>query len=300
MNQSMSRRVWWSLWAIVPVALLAYHAGPGVRHLRTERALALAATAGRMEHDAVMLQAHKHEACRDAIEARRARRLDPTPERESVALQAGEKETAAVQASNEAWSKARDQYTTALEALAPGATPLHLELRLRIARATIRAGQVAQGATDLEQLVEEVEELRERPSDEASAAPQFLRRARSEIAQAYYYGALRSRWDGQDREHWARLASVARQHFRALADDARAQSRTSEESTHRLNAEKCLDLERSDISDLLAQGLPKDCPGGACEDPGEWWRRKTRRPSGADGPRGDDREGSGYDNPGGW
>jgi hypothetical protein len=69
-TQTMLARFGWTLWALVPVGVLAYHFGPGQSAYRASLAAELVAKADRAQQDAMAMQDLAYEAHLAAVRAR--------------------------------------------------------------------------------------------------------------------------------------------------------------------------------------------------------------------------------------
>ncbi|MCH7871035.1 MAG: hypothetical protein IID33_04985, partial [Planctomycetes bacterium] len=88
-------RIAWALWAVLPVAALAYHFGPGQTIYQHERAVELQQHALELERDAVVLHRTAYARHLEAVDARKAAAESPTPEAEALANAATERESRA-------------------------------------------------------------------------------------------------------------------------------------------------------------------------------------------------------------
>src|SRR5262245_1359712 len=106
----LGSRLCWAAWTLVPVAVLAYHFGPGQLHYVHDRAAGAERNAVTAESDAVSAQEAAYAKHLVAIDARRAALLANTPEAESTAIAATKDEDAAYAVAAGAWKKAADCY----------------------------------------------------------------------------------------------------------------------------------------------------------------------------------------------
>lgn len=304
MTRLLLSRLGWTLWALVPVALLAYHFGPGQAADREDRALRAVEEARRLEVDAQRLQEVAYERHLAAIAARAAAFGRSEPDLRAAAVVAGEVEDAAAKDAAAAWAKVASSLAAAeslldgsaggtsggssggssAEAAGSATTPLVdasslREVRLARGRALVRAGEVAAGANLLEDLLIDLDD------HDAGGSPLALA-AREELATAYYYGARLLRLAGAPAEEWRRVAVLARQNFRYLAEDLDARG-GGEERVRDLerNTELVLNLEQSSLEELQARARPRESPTGACRGlgreprPGNRGRRSGDQPN---------------------
>ncbi len=262
----MLSRMAWGCWALVPVALITYHFGPGqtayaqdrAAHIRTE-ALCAQANA-QLAQDAAY---NKHLA---AIDARRVAFLNPTPANTASAADATRVEESMYAAAAKDWKLAAERYEEVLTAIGDASPADATSARWAKAHASVRAGDIWAGIEDLELLVDELE-----------AAPvvdrPLARAAREELATAYYYGARLLRLSGMPAQEWRVESGKARQHFRYLTEQAKqdsANDSAASAANFQRNLELVLNLEQATLVDLQGKPLPKDSPrAGSCKNPGK-------------------------------
>jgi hypothetical protein len=251
-------RLAWTLWALVPVGLLAFHFGPGQAAFREDRAAKLVATADGFQQEALALQSAAYEKHLAAITARIAAFGKDDESLRNAAQQATAAEEAAYALASAAWRKAADALSEAQSFVDELGGPVREEIRLAKARALVRTGDVAAGANELEDLLYDAGEREELDTPLALEA-------REELATAYYYGARLMRLAGKPTEEWREVAGRARQNFRYLAEGAKARGAGSDEvANHEKNGELVLNLEQSSLDELYAKPRPKDSPTGKC------------------------------------
>lgn len=291
----MVAKLGWMVWALVPVAGLAYHFGPGQRPYNEDRAGDLLAEARTLEFAAESAQSDAYEKHLASLAARKASLASALPEDEDRAKDAAVAEDAAYRVAGQAWTSVADKLHQAQELLGAIDSEKTMNVRIARARALIRAGQIVEGVGDLEALLETLDETGDGESTLACSA-------REELATGYYYGARLMRLAGKPTQEWREVSGWARQSFRYLAEtgqqstDLAAQDRARE---LQLNLELVLNLEQSDQEELLAKPLPKNSPRGNCNGLGNCKKQgKSKRP-----PRSkNDARGAGGvgDIPGGW
>jgi len=252
----------WTLWALVPVGLIAFHFGPGQAAYREDRAAKLVARAGELQSGAVALQAKAYEAHLAAIDARIAAFGKDDDALRKAAADAGAREEAAYALASAAWKETADALAEAQGFVDEVGGRVREEIRIAKARALVRTGDIAGGANELEDYL--LEALERGASDEPLAIE-----AREELATAYYYSARLMRLAGKPAEEWREVAGRARQNYRYLAEDAKRRGATPEQvANHEKNGELVLNLEQSSLDELFAKARPKDSPGGKCNNPG--------------------------------
>ena len=268
---SLLVRLGWTLWALVPVAVIAFHFGPGQELAAREAAARRFNAAAALERVAIDAQANAYQAHLEAIEARRLELLEspiplepaePLEGEEPVEVQPSERLARALSREREAydraaedWSLAADAYEQVEEQLGDS-DPVDLaRIRWSKARARVRSGAIWDGAVDLEEIVMTM-------SDDPRQVD-LARAAREELAVAHYFGARLLRLAGEPARTWRAEALKARQHFRFLAETA-AESGASPDLVRGLedNVERTIELEQMDKSDLEGRPLPRESPRG--------------------------------------
>lgn len=297
-SRTMFARFGWTLWALVPVGIAAYHYGPGQSAYRASLAAEIVAKADRAQGEAMRLQDMAYEAHLAAVAARaEAFGKDDAALVTKVKL-ANDAEDAAYAKAAEAWKTTATLLGEAQELVAddPGFAPK--QIRLARARAVVRTGDIAAGTGDLEALLESMADDTSEgsPDADSSRTSELALEAREELATAYYYGARLMRMAGKPASEWREVSSMARQNFRYLAEEARAAGADAETiANHEKNGELVLDLEQSSVEGLFLKPKPKDCPNGQCnglgKKPGQGKRpgkgTKPSKGAGMDGDIGD-------------
>lgn len=266
----INHKVGWAVWSLVPVAVLAYHYGPGQRAFTEDRAGDVLIEAQRLEAAAQQAQDLAFEHHVAALKARMAAAADPSPERTREAQQAAEVEGLAYRAAAEAWKATADKLQSAQDLLAACGSAMTDHVRIAKDRALIRAGEIGAGVNDLSALLDTLDEagLAESPT---------AREAREELATGYYYGARLMRLAGRPTPEWREVAEIARQNFRYLAETAGAADPQKPADLQR-NLELVLNLEQSAQTDLAASPLPKNSPRGGGDKLGPPKKGKSKRP----------------------
>ena len=273
----LPRRIAWTLWALVPVGLLAYHFGPGQAGWREDQAARIVERAASLQEHALALQDVAYEAHLEAIAARVAAFGTNDAVARAAALQAGSREEAAYATASIAWRDTANALAEAETMVEDSGGRIGDEIRLARARALVRSGEVAQGAALLEDLLVDLTnagntapDARPRLATVAHARgadrDTLARATREELATAYYYGARLLRLAGKPADEWREAAARAKQNYRYLAEDAKTRGASrSEVTNHEMNGELVLNLEQSSLEELHAQPRPKDSPTGSCE-----------------------------------
>lgn len=285
-------RIAWTCWALIPVAGLAYHFGPGQKPYLQDVAGGVIVKAKAFERDAQAAQEAAYAAHLRAIEERRAAFLSQSPEDAAKAKAASADEAKAYAAAADAWRVVADELNKAQGLLVKHPSEATDQVRCAKGRALIRSGQINSGLAELEALVDEHEESGKDATD-------LARDAREELATGYYYNARILRLSGAKAEEWREYSGKARQNFRYLAESARNTGADRAVVDQLQNdVEVVLNLEQGKLDDLQAKPLPKNSPQGncQCDKPG---KKPGKKPNGK---KNDARNGAG-DMPemgGGW
>jgi hypothetical protein len=285
-------RIAWTAWALLPVAALAYHFGPGQRAYTEDRAGDLLAQARSLDAAAETAQETAYQAHLVALKARKTGLELKAPQAAAAAKAAADAEDAAYVQAASAWNAAADKLREAHEMLAAAGSDRASSVRIARDRALIRAGSISEGVGDLELMLDTL-------ADANQGASPLADQAREEAATGYYYGARLLRAVGKPAGEWREVSGQARQNFRYLAETADTKSSGPKAAERQKNLELVLNLEQSADEDLSARPLPKYSPrrGGEGLRPGDK-PGKTKRPP----RRKDDARGAGGvgDIPGGW
>ena len=253
----------WTLWALVPVGLAAFHFGPGQSAYRKDQAARLVARADEVQRKALDLHATAYEAHLVAIKARLAAFASDDAALRQAALDANAAEEKAYANASAAWGETAQALAEAQALVDELDGPVRDEIRLAKARALVRTGDVASGANELEDLLLDASER------ETLDSP-LAREAREELATAYYYGARLMRLAGKPADEWREVAARAKQNFRYLAESAKSRGEAQQVvENHEKNGELVLDLEQSSLDELFAKPRPKDSPTGKCNGLGQ-------------------------------
>ena len=282
---TLSRRLAWMVWALVPVVLLAYHFGPGQVLMARDVALTRYQEAIILEQTAIDLQREAYARHLDTIEARRQAFLSNEENGVELALAAAtEQEREAYEAAADQWQIVADTYEHVIERLPDEDPDTMTRMRWAKGRAMVRSGAVWDGAAELDDLLFDLSESSRDPQSNS-----LMRATREELAAAYYFGARLLRLEGKPADQWRPEARRARQHFRYLAEAASREG--ADPSVIRGledNVERTINLEQMDHSQLEGQPLPRQSPRtarGGGPRPGRR-ARVTQRPPGEGDARG--------------
>lgn len=276
---SFLSRAGWTLWALVPVAVIAFHFGPGQELSAREVAASRFRAASDLEQLALASQSAAYELHLEAIEARRVafmdrvELMDDSEEATSDELaQALENERQAYEHAAERWAEAANAYQQVEDQLGDTDQETIARIQWSKARAQVRSGAIWDGAAELEELVD--------IGSEDPTLASLGRAAREELAVAHYFGARLLRAAGEPAKTWRAEAIKARQHFRYLAESA-SQDGASKEVVRALedNVERTIELEQMDKSELEGRPLPRESPRGMRgRRPGQGRPGITQRP----------------------
>ncbi|MDP1662869.1 MAG: hypothetical protein Q8L55_13220 [Phycisphaerales bacterium] len=270
-------RIAWTVWALIPVAGLAYHFGPGQRAYTEDRAGDLLAQARRLDAAAETAQETAYTAHLAALTARKTAIDLKTAESAAAAKSAAEAEDTAYTQAAAAWNAAADKLRAAHEMLEATGSDKAPAVRIARNRALIRAGSIAEGVGDLEAMLDTL-------SERGDASTPLADHAREEAATGYYYGARLLRAAGKPASEWREVSGQARQNFRYLAETG-TNAADPKVAERQKNLELVLNLEQSDADDLQAKPLPKYSPRRGAEGlrPGNRPGKTKRPPNRRDG-----------------
>ncbi len=266
------RRIGWTIWALLPVAGLSYHFGPGQRAYTEDRAADVIDQARKLDAAAQLAQDAAYQTHLASLKARRAALASKSPEDAAVARDAATKEDEAYRIAAEAWKSTADKLQQAQELLASCNSEKTPSIRVAKDRALVRSGRIGEGVGDLEALLESL-------ADAGQQETPLAARAREEVATGYYYGSRLMRAAGRPTSEWRAVSGAARQNFRYLAETGAGGSATSNPADLQKNLELVLNMEQSAQEDLLAKPLPKNSPRAGQEGLGNMPRTgKSKRP----------------------
>jgi hypothetical protein len=271
-------RLGWAVWAVVPVAGLAYHFGPGQRLYAQERAVKLHSDVVLLEQQAEAAQQAAYAMHLAALDARREATAHPTPATEAKSRLAAEAEQEAFNRSSKAWVQVADAWGRIQEMAAGVSDETLWRVRWSRSRALVRAGDIWTGIAELESVLTQLEQAGKLDGQAGLAT-------REELASAYYYGARLMRLSGDAPEQWLIESGKARQHFRYLAEKTRGDARTAAlAANYQRDVELVLDLEQNSLLDIQGKPLPKDSPlGRKGNRPGQGEGKSKRPPQEKDG-----------------
>ena len=152
-RRTLVRRLMWTVWALVPVGLLAFHFGPGQQAYREDKAAALVARADALQQEALVLQQLAYDAHLAAIEARVAAFGNDDASLRTAATEANAREEAAYARAAAEWRRTADALAEAQSFVDEMGGPVREQIRLAKARALVRTGDVAAGANELEDIL---------------------------------------------------------------------------------------------------------------------------------------------------
>lgn len=252
-------RIAWTAWALLPVIGLTYHFGPGQRAYQEDQAARIVAKARTLEDAARAAQEEAYALHLAGMKARRAAFASQSPDDAATARDAGDKELAAYTKAADAWKSVAETLSQAQDALAKDSTDTLRRVRLAKARAQVRSGQVNTGVSELEDLMDSLEEdAANKTAPNADA--DFAHHVREELATGYYYNARLMRLAGAKSDDWREVSGKARRNFRYLAENAKTEGRHEDAANHQKNVELVLNLEQSSLQELQAKPLPKNSP----------------------------------------
>lgn len=261
----MMSRTLWTLWALVPVAMLAWHFGPGQSAAAREVAATRLAVAIDADRAAVTAQQEAYAAHLETIAARRATFTDPGGGADAALTAAVAAEEAAYERAADLWERAAERYEDAIEAGGDLVDDDRHALILARSRALVRSGDIWGGASELRILIDELDpDGRALAGGDGDPVVRTVRAAREELATAHYFGARLLRLAGEPAEDWRAEAALARQQFRYLAEGASERGAAPDAiRAFEDNVERVIDLEEQDRSDLEGVPLPRESPRAA-------------------------------------
>ena len=252
---SAFKGIGWTMWALIPVIVLAYHYGPGQHFDRRDAAVRRHLEAIDLEARASEMQAEAYQSHLDVIASRMATFIPGNDD-------SGQELESAIVREQEAYARAADQWELVadaykdVEGLLEEDDDAQPRIRWAKARAQVRSGDIWGGAGELDDLLRELD-----PGD--PDGEQLRRATREELASAHYFGARLLRLAGEPAIEWRAESAKARQHFRLLAESASERGENTEVVRgFEDNVERVLDLEQLDLSDIQGMPLPRDSPRG--------------------------------------
>lgn len=265
-------RLAWACWALAPVGVVAYHFGPGQPAYVQDRAARLQVAALSAESKAIAAQDVAYTQHLNGIDARRKAFLSQSPEDEALATKATAAEDQAYALAGEAWKEASANYGHVEEVLGNASKEEARKVRWAKARSTVRSGDVWGGITELEELIDELDQ-------DGQGSSALATSAREELATAYYYGARLLRLSGMPAQEWHIESGKARQQFRFLAEQTKDGDPASAEN-YQKNLELVLNLEQSSLVEVQGKALPKNSPGNCnmCNRAGNGKPKKNKLP----------------------
>ncbi|MFO0807166.1 MAG: hypothetical protein U0746_00925 [Gemmataceae bacterium] len=155
-------------------------------------------------------------------------------------------------AGSEDWEAAVELYSEALNALPADRVADARKIRVERAKAMMLAKQLPEAHADMKALVGDMQ-------DDATADSKVLADARSTLANSQYYMTWLMRLEGLSREEWEPEIEAARQTYRLLAEEAKANGDTVAANAYGEDLESAIRLERMDLSELQGLKLPCQC-----------------------------------------
>jgi len=183
-----------TLWLLLPLGLVAYHYGPGQKHLA----------------------------------------LDQTEDVLSDARQA---------VTDEKWEEAISLYEKALSKLPEGKLQTSQRIRLEIAKAQMLSGKLPQARQELPELITELNENPDTPSD-------LKEDALSTLANSRYYMTYLMKLEGLPSSEWEPEIEAARQEYKLLAQTGNNSVR------HQRDLEASIRLARAEPTELYGLPIP--------------------------------------------
>ncbi|MAD78216.1 MAG: hypothetical protein CMJ51_02465 [Planctomycetaceae bacterium] len=245
----------WTIWALIPVLVLAFHFGPGQDLERRDLAVRRHRDAIALELQATGIQAEAHASHLAVIEARRRALLAGVPGGSPEIETALERERLAYERAETAWEQVADAYGDVSDLLPEDADEIP-RVRWSKARAQVRSGEIWAGAGELEALLQELD------ATQVGQGP-LIRATREELAGARYYGARLMRLAGEPAKEWRAESMRARQQYRLLAEQAASDGSAVEVVRgYEDNVERVIDLEQMDRSEIEGRPLPSESPRG--------------------------------------
>jgi hypothetical protein len=145
------------------------------------------------------------------------------------------------------WEKADELYDEALRLLPPERREDTRRVRLERDKAQLQVHKLPVAHQDLGELVQEM-------TADASADPKVLADARSALASTQYYMTWLMRLEGALPKEWEPEIEAARQNYSLLAERAQCRGDATATKKHEEDLEAAIRLARLDLSEL--QGLP--------------------------------------------
>jgi hypothetical protein len=147
----------------------------------------------------------------------------------------------------ENYTEAVTLYEEAMKALPADRVGEVRKLRVQKAKAQMLSKQLPEAHADLQNLMDEL-------TADKAADPATVKEARSALAQSQYYITWLMRLEGLAREMWEPEIEGARQHYRLLAEEAKASGDAAGAKRYQQDLESSIRLARMDLGEL--QGLP--------------------------------------------
>ena len=147
------------------------------------------------------------------------------------------------------WTEAVDQYAEALGSLPEGHEADALRLQLEKAKAQMMAAELPEARESLIGLLQEA--IQNHADDR-----ELVNETRSTLANAQYYSTWLMRLEGASKAEWEPEIEAARQHYKALTEEATSHGSSEEVKAAARDMEAAIRLARMDLKDLQALPLP--------------------------------------------
>ncbi len=265
----MIAKMGWSVWAVTPALILAFHFGPGQKLLRRDVAVDRMTEARNQESEAIQLQAVAYQTQFKTLEARQRLLTDDSELNRGQLELASQAEQKAYATASDAWKNVADRYQE-IETLLEE-SPKAKQVKWLRGRALVRSGEVFNGIEELQATLDEA-------TQDGKTETALAIAAREELAAAHYYGARLLREEGRSSELWRQISETSRQQYRYLAENTAQDSQPLLASNLQRNLERVLDLEQLDRSELVGRPIPKDSPRGRRPGDGEPGKKPGRGP----------------------
>ncbi len=157
--------------------------------------------------------------------------------------------------------EAVELFSAALERLPAERLDEARRVRLERAKAMLQSQQLPEAYDELTLLLPELEE-------DAAVDAELVNETREALANSKYYLTWLMRLEGEPRTAWEPEIEASRQHYRLLAEEARAANDSAAVERHQADLEAAIRLARMDLSELQALPLPSQCKGccsGECQ-----------------------------------
>lgn len=167
------------------------------------------------------------------------------------------------------WSVAQAAYRQALSDLPEADVDARLATRLALAKTRPQLGELPEAMADAEAILDDAI----RDSKDAALQDEI----RSAAGQMHYHVAWLMRLEGAEADEWTEQTEAARQHFRLLSEESKADARDG----HEKNLEATIRLAQMDLSELKGLPLPSQCKNsGNCSGKCRSQKQGRKKPPG--------------------